>query len=490
MLFELARDLFNRIRQNAFLIGFLSLVWLLFRTGSKPTRMVYPCQRAAAANSIFWLTAYIVPILLAVRRKISTGSNKKKMSLIVLMVVVAVSLVLFRFYGIMKPPQGEVVRLDLRESIATSQPSSSVFVVNGTRGDDTGINVLINLMGEHGLLFYKSLTPGRSKGPDGLIAKDDVIIIKVNSQWNERGGTNTDLLKALIRAILDHPDDFTGEIIVADNGQAQAGSAGNGGSFDWTRNNAENISQSVQNIVNLFAPSHKVSSYLWDRITTTKVAEYYEGDNADGYIINASANPRTGLMVSYPKFKTKYGTYVSFKLGVWDPQKRIYEHERLKVINIPVLKSHSTYGVTASVKHYMGVVSDKLTAGGSHQSVGAGGMGTEISETRFPVLNILDAIWVNAVPGAGPSTPYATATRLNLIAASTDPVALDYWASKYILLEVAGIKGYTNVASMNPESRSPGTFGYWLWLSMQEMVKAGYLVTMDESRINVYLANL
>ena len=42
----------------------------------------------------------------------------------------------------------------------------------------------------------------------GLIAKDDVVIIKVNSQWDERGGTNTDLVKALIQAIVDHPDGF------------------------------------------------------------------------------------------------------------------------------------------------------------------------------------------------------------------------------------------------------------------------------------------
>jgi hypothetical protein len=28
-----------------------------------------------------------------------------------------------------------------------------------------------------------------------------------------------------------------------------------------------------------------------------------------------------------------------------------------------------------------------------------GGMGTEMAQTRFPALNIIDAIWVNANPG-------------------------------------------------------------------------------------------
>ena len=61
-----------------------------------------------------------------------------------------------------------------------------------------------------------------------------MVIIKVNCQWDERGGTNTDLLKALIQGLIDHPDGFTGEIIVSDNGQSETrGSLGRGGSFTY-----------------------------------------------------------------------------------------------------------------------------------------------------------------------------------------------------------------------------------------------------------------
>nr|MDO8134022.1 DUF362 domain-containing protein [Candidatus Njordarchaeum guaymaensis] len=140
----------------------------------------------------------------------------------------------------------------------------------------------------------------------------------------------------------------------------------------------------------------------------------------------------------------------------------------------------------------MGVVSDKLTAqlgARAHQTVGKGGMGTEMVETRFPVLNILDAIWVNAFPGNGPSTSYSTATRTNVIAASTDPVALDYWGAKYILLQVAQNKGYAGASSIDPENTGSGSFGNWLRLSMREITNAGYQATVDESRMNVYIAN-
>ena len=155
----------------------------------------------------------------------------------------------------------------------------------------------------------------------------------------------------------------------------------------------------MAHVAESFSGSNRVSAYLWDTITTKRVYEYAEGDMDDGYIINETPNPRTGILVSYPKFRTHYGTYVSFKNGIWNPDTRAYEADRLKIINVPVLKTHGTYGVTGAVKSYMGVPSDKLTAqmgSRAHATVDEGGMGTEMAETRFPVITILDAIWINA----------------------------------------------------------------------------------------------
>ena len=319
-----------------------------------------------------------------------------------------------------------------------------------------------------------------------------MVIIKVNSQWDERGGTNTDLVKTLIQAIIDHPQGFTGEVVIADNGQAQYGSTGSGGSLSYARNNAEDTSQSMQKVADSFS-GYKVSTYLWDTITARRVNEYADLDLQDGYVVEGSPSPETGLVVTYPKFKTKYGTNVSFKLGVWNSANKTYDSRRLKVINVPVLKSHGGYGVTASVKHYMGVVSDKLSremGGRAHNSVGSGGMGTEMAETRFPALNIIDAIWINANPGHGPSTSYNAATRCEVIAASTDPIALDYWAAKNILMPAARAKGYKDLSSIDPDNSSPGSFGEWLRLSMNEIRLAGYGATMAEDSMDIYIAQI
>lgn len=385
---------------------------------------------------------------------------------------------------------GMIGELKIGEIRAKRRPSSDIFIARGTAGRGDYFKALLGLMGEHGLPFYKSARRGRAKGPGGLIAVDGVVIVKVNSQWDERGGTNTDLVKAIIEAVLAHPDGFAGEVVVADNGQAQYGAHGHGGSLDYERNNAEDTGQSIQDVVNALSDAHKVSTYLWDRITTRATSEYSEGDMEDGYVVEEAENPVTGIRVSYPKFTTEYGTPISFKKGVWNQKSRAYYGERLKVLNVPVLKAHSIYGVTACVKHYMGVASDKLTGRGAHRSVGRGGMGTEIAGTRMPALNVLDAIWVNANPGTGPRSTYEEATRLNIVMAGVDPVALDYWASKHVLMQAARLKGHEDLSRIDPDNAEAGSFGDWLGLSMQEMRKAGHEVTRDEDRMSVYTVDL
>jgi len=383
-----------------------------------------------------------------------------------------------------------IAMLTLKSQRAVKSPSSTIYAVEGTKGNDGALNALLETMDANGLKFYKTNTKGLLQGPDGLIGPSDVVIVKVNSQWDERGGTNSDLVKTIVAALLAHPDDFKGEVVVADNGQAQYGSTGYGGSLDYVFNNAEDRNQSMQKVVESFKGVGKVSTYLWDGITTREVKEYPEGDIGDGYVVETQPDPVTGVLVSYPKFTTRHGSHVSFKRGVWDPQKRRYEEDRLKVINVPVLKAHFIFGVTGAMKGYMGVDSDKITAVKgfrTHQTVGKGGMGTLMAKTRVPVLNILDAIHVNARPGGGPKTSYSEATYSGIIAASTDPIALDHWASKKILCELGKAVYGADVSVFNPENTTKGSFGDWLRISANQLNNAGHHFTFDESRISVKL---
>ncbi|MGD8546042.1 MAG: DUF362 domain-containing protein, partial [Candidatus Bathyarchaeota archaeon] len=348
---------------------------------------------------------------------------------------------------------------------------------------DSGISALFSLMQSRGLFFFNTLD-----NPTGLIAKDDVVLIKVNAVGPERSGTNTDLVKSLINKILSHPDGFKGEIVVADNGQF-------GECLDLAKSNAHDSSQSVQDVINSFSSS-KISAWSWYTRAHTVVNEYSRGDFDDGYVVNSTENLDTHVRVSYPKFTTKFGTHISFKHGIWNSTASSYNTTKLKVINVPILKSHGLYGVTACIKNYMGVVSQDLTD--THSRIKYGALGTVIAQTRFPTLNLLDAIWVNPNPKegsgkCGPMTPYEAASFTNVIGASQDPVALEYWASKNILIPAAVAIGYTSYSSLDPDFE-PVTSGLiesyhnYLERSIEELEKADHLVTMKEAEMNIYVA--
>ena len=178
------------------------------------------------------------------------------------------------------------VKLSLEPMTASAEDASVIYAVTGTNGADNGVDRLIDLMADNGQPFYRSNKEMIAQGSEGFIGTNDVVLIKVNSQWGERGGTNTDLVSSIIRVILDHPDGWKGEIIVADNGQAQYGGAGRGGSLDWPMNNALQKEQSVQDVVDRYATNFKVSTCLWDKFTSNVVQEFAEGDSEDGYVVN------------------------------------------------------------------------------------------------------------------------------------------------------------------------------------------------------------
>jgi len=482
------KKLLKKVLNCYFLLGLLNLVWLMVRTGTKPTRVLYPCQKVALANAGSWLSLFVIPFFWE-----STGSKPKKnphpkrvfwgLGLVLLLVLAIFTFKILTSGGSVSQnsPSGK----EQGKMASLQGVFSDLFVVENTDGADNGFEKLIALMKDQGLSFYQREGKNTENGGHGLIARDDVIIIKVNSQWDQRGGTSTDLVKSIIEAIVEHPDGFTGEIVVADNGQAQFGAKGRGGSLDWDENNARDRSQSMQKVVKMFSGSYKVSTYLWDRITENRVREYSEGDLEDGYILD-STSTRTKIQISYPKFRTEFGTYISFKYGIWNEERKTYDSEKLKTLNVPILKPHSIYGVTAAVKHYMGVVSDKLTRHTAHNSVGLGGMGTEMRETRMPVLNVLDAIWIS--PRFGPRVSYSQAVENNMIAASTDPIAIDYWSSKNILMKVARRENNPYTDSMNPDIVTRGSFGYWLRLSTDELNEAGYQTTLGDENIRVFFS--
>lgn len=464
---------------NVLLSGLFGLLWLILRSGTKPSRLTYPCQQAALSTASLAFGGPLVAALIAAWRRtlwaLLTPAG---------VTVAAVGLfVTLGTWGYLSRANA-VPRLPI--DLLLDYRAKLFHVVNCPQdpvGDRfIGLDNLLRMMGREGLKFYRSPNVALLAGPDGLLARDDTILVKINYQWPERGGTNTDLLSGLIRRIIEHPDGFAGEIVVCENAQFNSTEG-----FDRAANNAQNTSLSPHDVVVAFkSQGVKISHYDWTLVRYTSVQEYSAGNLQDGYVVGAY-NALLQGRPSYPKFKTEYGTYVSLKHGLWDAVGGTYDREHLKFINVPVLKSHhSTYGATACVKHYMGVVTRELSTN-SHSAIARGILGAVIGEVRPADLNILDCIWINANPYTGPQTPYGGATRRDQLVASTDPVATDIWAVKNILIPAFLANGYNPpwpTPSADPDDPN-SAFRRYLDNSLAYIRTAGFNATNDFNQIDV-----
>ncbi len=466
---------------NTLLAGFFALCWLLLRSGTRPSRFVYPCQQAALSTATLAFGAPVVTTLLALRRGLAAGLRSPAGVATALVGLVAT----IGIWGYLTRLEASSV-VELPELEAAAEYRARVFHLsscpqNPVQDRFLCIEGLLGLMGSQGIEFYRSTTTTPTAGPNGIIAADDVVIIKINYQWDQRGGTNTDVLRGLIRAIVDHPDGFGGEVVVCENAQFASVDG-----FDRADNNAQDPTLSPNDVVVHFQGlGYEVSLSDWTAIRTNSVDEYSAGDADDGYVVYPYDSQLSGA-VSYPKFQTAFGTNISLRDGIWDPVGGTYDRSHLKLINLPVLKSHhATYGVTAAVKNYMGVVTTALNTN-SHNSVRNGILGALLAEIRPADLNILDAIWVNANPYNGPWTDYDEATRRDELVAGTDPVAIDLWATENILIPAFEANGYTPPwpsPSADPDDPN-SNFREYLDNSLYYIVNAGFDATNDPDRID------
>jgi uncharacterized protein (DUF362 family) len=468
---------------NTLITGILALGWLALRSGTKPSRLAYPCQRAAMSTATLALGVPMGAALIALRHRMIAWSRTPAGVFSVVAIVLLAAGIIASL-----PGAGEYRGPVLS---APAEYRAQIFNVTechiGPTGDRfIGVDNLIALMGREGLKFYDSATESLASGPGGIIAAGDVVLVKINYQWSQRGGTNVDLLSGVIRRIVDHPDGFSGEIVVCENAQFASVSG-----FDRTQNNSQGRTRSPHDVVVDFqALGFDISHYDWTAVRNISVGEYSAGDMTDGYIVY-SYDPEVQARVSYPKFQSDYGTYISVRDGVWDPVGETYDPGRLKLINIPVLKSHgAVYGATVCVKNYMGLVTDALGTS-SHGGVGRGLLGTVLGEVGLADLNIIDAIFINADPNTGPSTGYTGATRRKELCACVDPVAGDMWAVKNILIPAFLDNGFTPpwpTPSADPDD-STSEFRNYLDRSMYQMLDAGFLVTNDTTRIDALRGN-
>jgi uncharacterized protein (DUF362 family) len=327
---------------------------------------------------------------------------------------------------------------------------SQVFLVKDCPVHDrqrrhVGLDTLLDLLARNGLKLYQTERPSRWGSLNGIIEKNDIVLIKVNCQWKCRGATNTDVIRGLIHRILQHPDGFEGEVVVFENGQGVGAFDGYpryGGVYSqWPEideavyiNAEEENTLTVEYLVNEVFKDFPVSASLLDPVRRNFLPE--NDHHTDGY--------RRVSDVSYPCFTTKGGHRVELKEGIWNGS--TYKGN-LKLINVPVFKHHGGTGITGTLKHTYGILS--MADGHSgirHYDQSGIQCGKMFTMVRPPNLNIVDCIWVSFESLTG--YPPATTCRVNTLLGGVDPVALDYYASKHIFYPLGGVAA----GDHNPDS--------------------------------------
>jgi hypothetical protein len=334
---------------------------------------------------------------------------------------------------------------------------------------DPGIDTLLMMMQAKGIPFYR--TPS---APNGIVGSNNVVIIKGNFQWTSRNTTNTDRIKGVIWKILNHPNGFTGEIMVCDNTQ----DIGTG--INQQDNNSEDTEQSIIDVVNTFHSKHyPVSCMDWQTYWDAVVNEYSYGNYTPGFVYD------TATKISYPKFKTPMNKYVSLRYGVWDSASAQYDTSKLCIIDFPVLKAHSMAGATIGVKNWIGV----LTTAYSTQRYGswnnmhsnylfsAYALVARVLAAAYPRLTIVDADWTTR---QGPNN-LTYVQHTSWLAASTDPGAVSWYTAKFMLTPIA----------VNPSQTNPDLTGSAYRNCLTNWVNylrntAGLPCTKDSAEISVY----
>lgn len=375
--------------------------------------------------------------------------------------------------------------------------------INGS--PEENIHVVIDMMG----------------GIERFIGKEDIVVIKPNGQWYGHAMTNTNTIKGFIDLILG-AGHFKGEIIIAENHHYLPHNG-----CGWTtsqRNGDFNLNELVTYYQEKGYPN--VTKYHWrdggpDHAPVQNKA-YGCGvvktpEEGDGYVWSEDAYEYNGLKVimSYPIFTSHYsGRRIDFKNGVWE--KGGYSDAPVKFINVSGLNHHGNTGITAAIKNYLGVID--MTCGfsgdnpeghfnfhyigftwpsnpflrdalkkliksrmprmirltrravnfiGPVNGAMGGACGYFMKKIRKADLNIIAAEYV------GHESRWRNAIQLKAVLSSTDPVALDYYASKYVLLPLGGKKR----ASHDPDKPK-----ITLHKCLHECHKQG-IGTLDEKRM-------
>ncbi|MEM3193766.1 MAG: DUF362 domain-containing protein [Candidatus Bathyarchaeia archaeon] len=364
------KKLLKRLIRNPYFLGFISLLWLLFRSGTKPSRITYPCQRASATISFYFLIYPIfAPIFIILKRflRLSTHARKisgRKILSISLASLSVIVTILAVYANIVINPK---MVLSGRTALIDRKATVSVVRVGG-RPLEEALKEAINLVG----------------GIDHYIPPQSKVLIKPNIVSNRRPPCTTD--PAIVEALINIIKRKNPSVIWIADGSGDGNTYVNFASLGYLpvaeRTGAILVDLNYGDMINVSVPGGGVvfDSFLFNRI----VAE------AD-------------VFISLACMKTHYQAVVT-----------------LSMKNLVGIAPGSVYGYQPSTTKW--ILHDEAERKGDPYMAG---VITDLCRARRIDLAIIDGRV--AMEGEGPLD--GDPVKLDLLIVGADPVAVDTVAS-------------------------------------------------------------
>lgn len=372
-------------------------------------------------------------------------------------------------------------------------------------------------------------------GLSTLIGVDDVVLIKVAAQWWNQGMTNVAATRRVIEKVLEIPG-FRGEVVVFENTHFRMPD-GSGLSRAWTHDSDRNVDvpgwTKLGDLIPHFEKLGAKVSFvgLVDAGESELAGDHWhdpshaqgvyggdgrgpipEGDPRDGYhwdfsrafrrkrsLVDEAKTPLT-----WPRFTSpKSGLVIDLRDGVLRREggRLVATDRKLKWLNLVTANEHGSTGFTGAVKSPMGIVDMSAGRMGKdprvqdYQSVHhfgapdaswrmAGPLAHFARHVRRPDLILAVAEWVAVRPRDVPFDEEAhdlrvaaeSAVHTKTVVAGTDPVAIDTWLVRNLLMPQNGHNRAIYDLDQ-PDSKVNRFFRYY-----REVLGSG---TLDESLVTV-----
>ncbi len=331
------------------------------------------------------------------------------------------------------------------------------------------------------------------------ITADAVVIIKVSAQWWNQGMTNVGAVRRVVERVLATPN-FSGEVIVFENVHFRLPD-GSGLARAWTQPSERNVDVDgwnkmgdlIPHFAKLGAPvsfvglvdggkndladdpwhdsTHEHGVYGGDGrgpIAAGDARDGYHWDFDNVFRLRRSLFDYAQTPLTWPRFSSpRTGVVVDLRDGLFARKNNtlVPLPQKLVFLNMTTCNEHASTGFTGACKSAMGIVDMSAGRLGSDPRVAqfravhyfghpdatwrmAGPLALFGERVRKPDLYLTVAQWISVTPKGVPWDPEGKDTRLaaesavqtRTVVAGTDPVAIDTWCVRNLLMAHAGAR--------------------------------------------------